>query len=637
MNRVSKLLSSRHTIGVFVALVSFAVYASTQAPGLTFIDSGELATVACTLGIAHPTGYPLFTLLGWIFSTLPIASEEIVRLNLMAAVFCSAGILVFFHLLHFLLTLASKRSSLLRPKSKELHPKALLVASASASLLLAFSETYWSQAVAVEVYSLHLLLLWLVMFAFFKAALSEEVVKEGVEPPPALWAGGWWILFAFALGLSFTNHMTTILLSPGLLFLYFATQRNTPWVWRRLLFMGFPFLLGLSVYLYLPLRASQAPAMNWGNVVTVERLLWHLTGKQYRVWIFSSTEAAGRQFVYFVNALPPEFAYLGLGLALAGIVVLWRAHWKLCLTIVLFFLGCLTYSINYDIHDIDSYFLLAYVSVVMWAAAGLLALMVWLSNTLTWRMSAISALALCLGLSPLVYHYSNIDESKNYLVEDYTRTMFASLAPGALILSYQWDYWVSASFYFQLVKGIRPDVTVVDKELLRRSWYLLELERRYPWLIDHSRPEVEAFRQELDKFEHDLPYDPRAIEARYVAMIRSFILKSMPSRPVYVTKEIEPEFTGGLQRVPEGLPFRLFADTLFHPSNLPDFRYRPCPRRGRLEAMIPGLYSEALISRGLYYYYEGRDTAEAGRVIRASLAYDSTSVLARRWLGVLGQ
>jgi hypothetical protein len=635
MAGVTRLFSSHHAVGVAVAVFSFAVYVTTLVPGVTFIDSGELAAVACTLGVAHPTGYPLFTLLGWLFSRLPIASEQIVRLNLMAAGFCAVGILVFFQLTHFMLVLSSKSSPVLRLRSKELQSGALLVAGASSSLLLAFSETYWMQAVAVEVYSLHLLLLLSVTLAFFKAAVSNELLKEGGDPRDTLWIGGWWMLFAFALGLSFANHMTTLLLAPGFLFLYVSTQRNSPWFWRRLLYMGVPFLLGLSVYLYLPLRASQAPAMNWGNTVTLERFLWHITGKQYRVWIFSSSEAAGRQFAYFVNALPPEFAYVGVAFALVGIVALWRARLKHCLTILLFFVGCIAYSINYDIHDIDAYFLLSYVSVALWAGIGMLAVIVWMCNTLRWKVPIVSALVICGGLAPLVYHYSSIDESKNHLVEDYTRNMFVSLAPNALILSYQWDYWVSASFYHQLVKGVRPDVTVVDKELLRRSWYLLDLERRHSGLVEQSRAEVDAFKQELDKFEHDQPYDPQVIQARFVDMIQSFIRRSLPSRPVYVTKEIEPEFTGDLQRVPEGLAFRLFPDTLFHPIRMPVFYYRPFMRKGRLEGMVPNLYSDALVSRGLYYYGAG-DTLEARRAFRAALEYNPASVVARHWSEALG-
>ena len=68
-----------------VGALSFIVYFMTMAPGLQFIDSGELSTVAALLGIAHPTGYPLFTLIGWLFAHLPVGGTVIFRLNMMAA------------------------------------------------------------------------------------------------------------------------------------------------------------------------------------------------------------------------------------------------------------------------------------------------------------------------------------------------------------------------------------------------------------------------------------------------------------------------------------------------------------------------------------------------------------------------
>jgi hypothetical protein len=152
--------------------------------------------------------------------------------------------------------------------------------------------------------------------------------------------------------------------------------------------------------------------------------------------------------------------------------------------------------------------------------------------------------------------------------------MFASLRPDAVVISYQWDYWVSASYYEQIVGGFRPDVTVIDKELLRRSWYLKELERRRPWIIASSKAEVSAFLHQVDLFEHGLPYDPAQIQARYEGMIESFIRRSMSTHPVYVTGEIEPAFTRGLTRVPEGLAFRLSPDRGERPSPLASFTYR---------------------------------------------------------------
>ena len=74
---MKKFLQNDVFIGLALSLAAFGVYLLTLAPTVTFIDSGELATVAATLGIAHPTGYPLFALLGWLFAHLPISARII--------------------------------------------------------------------------------------------------------------------------------------------------------------------------------------------------------------------------------------------------------------------------------------------------------------------------------------------------------------------------------------------------------------------------------------------------------------------------------------------------------------------------------------------------------------------------------
>ena len=599
-----RMMSFRHTPAVVVSVFAFLVYCKTLAPTVSFIDSGELASVVYTLGIAHPTGYPLFTLLGWVFSRFPWPADVIVRLNLMAAFFCAAGIYVFYHLSRLVLEVGT-------PRRSEGQEPLSIYASAGASVLLAFSETYWSQAVAVEVYSLHLFLLSVVCYAFLRATYPVSDGRGEV----------WWYFFGFTLGLSFANHMTTILLAPGFLFLYFAQQGSTRKSWMRVFRIAVPFLSALSVYLYLPFRAAQSPLLNWGDPTSLERFFWHFSGKQYRVWIFSSTEAAGRQLEYFITSLPAEFALVGLILAIPGFIILWRADRKLAAGLILLFIGCVLYSINYDIHDIDSYFLLAYFVVALLAGPGLYGLGGWLIRSMSWRPVLAGILLLVLGLAPLAYHYRNVDESDNFLVEDYTMNVFESLGPNALIFSYQWDYWVSASIYFQLVKGWRPDVVVIDKELLRRSWYLKELKYRYPSLIAGSRSEVDAFLKELHKFEHELPYNGGVIQSRYVEMIASLINRNVASRPVYVTAEIEPEFTRGYQRVPEGLAFRLYADTLFHPFAPPVFTFRRYGRKGRLEDQVPRLYADAFAARGEYYWSHGYP-GESERALKTALFYD---------------
>jgi hypothetical protein len=623
MSARSPARSDRKRLEILIAsgisLAAMAVYVLTLCPTTDYIDAGELTTVASTLGIAHPTGYPLFSIAGWLFAHLPLASRVVYRLNLMAAIFCAAGLFVYFRFfVHFLsafsprtpmLQAARGRDAAAADRSREKPGmKTILqvyLPAAVGTICLGFSETYWSQAVAVEVYSLHLFLAALLLLLFTKAISSYAESGE-----TGLFRGdsaGSWYGFAFVLGLSFTNHMTTILLAPGFLYLYFSTCGAGRASWKRLAALALPFLAGFSLYFYLPVRASQHPVMNWGNPVDLERFMWHFSGKQYRVWIFSSTESAGRQLSYFFESVLPEFGYVPMILALVGAATLVVRRRRAALFTFLLFLGCILYSINYDIHDIDSYFLLAYITIALWIAVGAASVI----GTMKHLRAAASgaAVLLLIALVPLFVNYNSVDEHNSSLVENYTTDMFNSVEPGAILITYQWDYFVSAAYYFQIVEHVRPDVAVVDKELLRRSWYFRQLELRHPWLLERSRKELDAYLIELRKFEHDLPYDSKLIEFRYNDLIHSFIRHNYTTRPVYTTAEVEQQYTSGFERVPSGLAFRLYADTLFHELAPPAYTLRAPPQLRKYDDNLIALYAKSYLNSALYLSLHGRNAA----------------------------
>jgi hypothetical protein len=621
-------------IGAALALVAFGVYLRTLAPTVDFIDSGELATVAATLGIAHPTGYPLFTLIGHVFAHLPLGMPAIQRLNLMSAVFCATALFVFYHL--FLLIQSERFRSAFRttkptgkpPKTESTATANRRLAAGAGAFVLAFSETYWSQALSIEVYSLHILLLSLTMLFFMKA------IVERMEAGPSDEARASWYVFALMLGLGFTNHMTTILLAPGFLYLYYVTHGSSQESWNKIARGAIPFLIGLSVYLYLPLRAAQEPLLSWGDPATLEKFWWHFSGKQYRVWIFSSFESASKQFQYFIDTYPKEFASLPLMLSLVGLGHLYRSMKKVFWFTIALFLGCVLYSVNYDIHDIDSYFLLAYVVTAMWATFGVEPFFRFMEK----RKQTKLGYALCafLAVFPLYFNYATVDESENYAVEDYTMNMFASLDSNAVVLSFQWDYFVSASYYFQHVEGVRPDVVVLDKELFRRSWYFKQLERQYPWLMENSRREVDAFLGELHKFEHDIPYNPATIQGRFEEMIRSFLQRSLDTRPVYVTPEVEPEFVRGFHKLPSGLAIRLLRDTTEQSIKPHEFSFRSFSKtNNKYVDGMRGLYATSYTNQGVHLAMTGR-REEGIDFLKKALQLKPDARDARMWLERFG-
>jgi tetratricopeptide (TPR) repeat protein len=583
------------------AATAFIIYLSTLAPSLDFIDAGELAAVAHTFGIAHPTGYPLFTMLAGIWSWLPIG-DGVYRLNVFSA-FCSAVGVAFFvdAIWHFL----GLRPRKMKGSKKGVHhvegDYERIVIAIIGGLAIALSRTYWRTALSIEVYTLHMLMLGLIFWAASRLllAMHDDALRSRI--PRRL------LLLALFCGLSFSNHMSTIFLAPGLLLLPVVLLRKKILKATKLLPAAAAFAAGLLPYVYLPLRAASDPWLNWGNPVTWERIIWHVTGKQYSVWMFSGADAWRQQFSVVTAMIPVDVQYLALVAALAGMIALFRRNVLLGSMLLLFFVTCLLWAAGYDIHDIDAYMLLAFVTLAVWTAMGAAVITRWIAGRISLPLRRPILLGFVFVL-PMFGNGGAVSQRGNYLVEDYTRNMFASLEKNALILSFQWDYWVSASLYYQAVENFRTDVIVLDKELFRRSWYLEQTRVNYPELYERSHAEIEAFEIELEKFERNLPYDPNAIEVAFNRLNNSFIDYNYAERPIYVTIEMEEQFAPDYIRVPVGLAFRLYRPEDLPPVEklpFPELSYRPFQSNDRLPTGLHGMYASMLMNRAVYLHRAG--------------------------------
>ncbi len=539
---------------IFTAVLAFVfpfiVYFITANPYLTFTDNGELMGVCVTLGIAHPTGYPLFAILGYLWSLLPLSSSKIFQMNLLASVWTAfASVFFFFASLSFfkILYLKSRRKIDEDKSGRENIPFYFL--ALISALTFAFARTIWGEATSLEVYSLQLLLFNLILF------ISFEFVRKEFDSK---------LMFPllFFVGLAFTNHLTTILIVPSILYLIFfrdgkRIQLVKPDL-KSFLLLLLPFLVGLSVYLYLPIRSSQFPLFNWGWVSrSLDKFIYHVSGKQYRVWMFSSSETISENFNKFVSILPFEFAFLGLVIVLVGFIYLLFKNRYLLYFLFLLLFSCLFYALNYQIHDIETYFSIGLISLFLMFAAGLFYF--WL------RLRYYSAIAILVPIFLIFLNFKENDDSENNLVVAYTKNVVDNLEPNAVIISAQWDYFCSAFWYLQKVEGYRKDIVLIEKELLRRTWYLEQLRRWYPEVIERSKNEIVSYLQQLEKFESEQPYDANEIQLRYERLLQSFIEKNIDERPVYITFDIlqnEYDRRPFLQyeQIPQGFAIRLLRE-----------------------------------------------------------------------------
>jgi hypothetical protein len=346
--------------------------------------------------------------------------------------------------------------------------------------------------------------------------------------------------------------------------------------------------------------------MNWGNPVEWERIIRHISGQQYQVWLFSSTEAAAKQFNYFVGNLINEFA-LSLVITLIGIIVSFVYARKFFIFNIIVFLSTVLYSINYDINDIDSYFLLAYISLAFFAVFGIVQLILFAAKHKMEILMPVSVLVLFTGIQ-FYSNYNDVNKRDNFIYEDYTKTILNTLPKNAIVFSYQWDYFISASYYFQLVEGYRKDVVVIDKELLRRSWYYNQLNTNHPKLLTGVSSEVNQFNEALKPFEREEQLNANLLENLFRRIMTGLVSTNIDKQDFFIAPElVDGEMKRGEFQLPEGytlvphlLLFKVVKSIEYVEAPLPDFKLRFGTKDDQYIRSLKGFVSSMLIRRALY-------------------------------------
>lgn len=634
-----------------VSLIALILYLLTMNRTFGFIDEGELAAVAYTLGIAHPTGYPTLTLLGYLVTHL-VPLRPVLTLNLFAALLTATSVGILTLLLDYLLEKvqlanADKRLPHQRnPNTKVriqdsqsktegvakrvLPPPVRVLYAGLTALMVAFTTIWWSQATGFEVYSLHLVMMLLVTLLFLRYVEEEKV--RAVSEPLRLTKRGFW--FALVLGLSFTNHLMTGLLLPAFALYYFWTLGFNRRSWKRLIYLIPPFLLGLLPYLYLPIRASMHPPLNWGDPDTWERFLLHVRGAQFGFMMFFGLRVGHPEYLlyqvaYFFNNLPFELAYGGLGIALLGIWYVARRSARWSLWILLIFLPGFLFASGYLIADIEPYYLTPLFAIGIWISMGWL----WLHQRLGAK-TTLGIAILLVGVS-VTLHYPLCDESQNTLAEDMTRNMLDTLPAHSLILatasppslvgvSSHWNLWISGALYLQHVEGVRPDVVILNRPMLHNVAYLEQFEREHPTLAKPVQREIATFKAFLRKYEY-AEFSSQEEETAYYAafnkMVERIIEVAFPQRPVFVVQEVKPSLGKGYQQVPYHLAFRLVRSSTYLPMSFPNYRFRFWKRIELNTCDLYWYYAFCMLNRALYEAQYGH-LDEALRYADLALKFD---------------
>ena len=512
MQKSKHTLSRRIWVLVGLALFSSFFYFYSLCPDVYLIDSGELATVSYTLGVAHPTGYPLYTLISYFFAHLP--GEPIRNLTLLSALFSVAATLVI-----FITARGITKNDF----------TALFVAS-----LFAFSPTIWRTSITNEVYPLTGLFAALTIMLFYRCHDDRT-----------------YYMIMYLLGLALTNHI--IIFSLGLPIFLYLTFVYRPGLKRTAL--GIVFLvLGLTLYYYLVARTLGGAEIAWGNTTDLQRLFWHLTGKQYQVWMFSlSLSEVLKNLVNGLHILAIDLMYLLIIPSILGFYTLFKKERNKFWLLLAILLLNLAYAINYSIPDIEPYYIPSLFVLIITFIYGIQLLNRYLKPVILVSLAVIIPVA----------NYSTCTLRGNTFGVDFGRAHIEQLPESSLLISAHWDVY-SPLLYLREVKGEREDMVIIDKALLRRTWYIQYIEREYPDLYSRIRPAMNAYLEELYKFEYDRPYVPQTIQSRFINMFES-IFDAKETTGVYLStpwldrdlNSVKPEYL----RIPFGLVRKVTQDT----------------------------------------------------------------------------
>ena len=446
-----------------------ALYVLTMPRTVVLEDDGLFLMAGAHLGVAHPPGYPFYTLIVHLFTLLPFGSVAFLgHLSSAALAALACG---WVYLCSRMLGASS-------------------IPALSATWLFAASEHFWSQAIITEVYTLNAL------FFFSLYAL----LLYGVRQPHRT---GVWIAAAAVYGLSLANHWPLMVLStPGLMLLVFPVWKT---IYRKLPLLLGVFLLSAALpYTWMVWRSNQDPLITFYGPIDSLKDFWIYFSRQGYGEVDSSPSAGwGDRFEFMrwlCNELLWQLTLPGFALAVFGLVVLFLRRQTTRLgSGLLVLLGNSVVLISLLGFDFDffqvavfrPYSLLCYGMAALWLGIGLQAALDWLAERAPvkvargpgFRIGTATLAGAAMTAWSVHAHWQVNDRADSDFAERYVETQLDLLPQDAALFVFGEE--TSPMGYYQFIEKRRPDVALYSLQGLVFS------NRLYgPFLSDEKRKEV---------------------------------------------------------------------------------------------------------------------------------------------------
>jgi hypothetical protein len=428
-----------------VAAALFALYAATAPRTVALEDDGLFILSSYFLGIEHPPGYPLFTLIGHLFTYLPFGAVAY-RVHLASALFGA-----------------------LTGGAAWLCARTLIggrLPAYLAAFALGVSPVFWSQAIIAEVYTLNTFFFLVLVFMGLQACPPSTLA------PANPGASRWLPWMALVFGLSLSNHYPLMLLvAPAFVILLWPLRRE---LLNRFVVLSGLVILGLLPYAWMVRRSRQPLPISFdGPLETIQEILFFVGRKGY-AGVDHSVSADWldriKFFQFLGGQLVMQFALLGTLLAVAGFVVQWRMLGRRVgafLTVAFLMPSAgllLLLGFDYDsfrAHMFHVYPLPAYAICALWMGLGF-AWAVQRYARRRWHAAAGGA-----ALLALIFAFG---ARINLLATDdwgarYAQAVLRALPKNAVVIVVG-DPDLAPIAYFHMIENWRPDITMYEPKSL---------------------------------------------------------------------------------------------------------------------------------------------------------------------------
>ena len=386
-------------------------------------DSGDLLTAIAVLGIPHPSGYPLYVLVGKAWTLLFFFLPPPWALSLFSAACAAAASGALYRI----------------GREQSLGP----IPSLFSALLFAFGPSLWGEANVQRVYALNALVLALATLFAFRWRRSGRFASLGTA--------------FFLCGLGAANHLYMAVFGAALAL--FAAVSEPALLRRPLQILTCAGLaaLGLLPYLYLPLRAQARPLLSWGDPRTAGGVLRVVLREGF--WerrFLQDASDIGTILLDDLRSFGTETAWVGAVFALIGIVLARRRGWPVLLPLLAMagnFASMAVHGSRTDLFVWHRYYVPSYLMIAVLAGWGCQAV-------LERVPPRVRALVFLPPLTLLLTGFSSFDRSRYRIAEDYSGIILRTIPPGSRLIASD-DNILFVLMYLNLGEGRRPDVDLI--------------------------------------------------------------------------------------------------------------------------------------------------------------------------------